>query len=213
MSQHIITLIKGMTYNRHQFIFRARADLINNRLKWRVANVVFCSTTSYALFQNKKRITRIFVGELRNSVDIAYLLVLTFYNGITWALRRLTWWRHQMETFSSLLALCAGNSPVIVEVPAQRPVTLSSMLSLICVWINDWVNNHEACDLRRHRAHYDVIVMKSPATWHTQYCNHNNSYACNWFNFLSRQTTKTMLCITGPLWGEKLLTDFHRKGR
>ena len=36
-----------------------------------------------------------------------------------------TWWRHQMETFSALLALCAGNSPVPGEVPAQRPVTRS----------------------------------------------------------------------------------------
>ena len=26
-------------------------------------------------------------------------------------------------------------------------------------WINGWVNNREAGDLRRHRAHYDVIVM------------------------------------------------------
>ena len=34
-----------------------------------------------------------------------------------------TWWRHQMDTFSALLALCAGNSPVIGEFPAQRPVT------------------------------------------------------------------------------------------
>ena len=33
------------------------------------------------------------------------------------------------------------------------------MFSLICVWINDWVNNREAGDLRRYRAHYDVIVM------------------------------------------------------
>ena len=33
------------------------------------------------------------------------------------------------------------------------------ILSLICVWINDWVNNREAGDLRRYRAHYDVIVM------------------------------------------------------
>ena len=31
--------------------------------------------------------------------------------------------------------------------------------SLICVWINDWVNNREAGDLGRHHAHYDVIVM------------------------------------------------------
>ena len=33
------------------------------------------------------------------------------------------WWRHQMETFSALLALCAGNSLVPGEFPAQRPVT------------------------------------------------------------------------------------------
>ena len=33
------------------------------------------------------------------------------------------------------------------------------MSSLICVWINGCVNNREAGDLRRHRAHYDVIVI------------------------------------------------------
>ena len=38
---------------------------------------------------------------------------------------RLPWWRHQMETFSALLALCAGNSLVSGEFPAQRPVTRS----------------------------------------------------------------------------------------
>ena len=37
----------------------------------------------------------------------------------------LTWWRHQMETSSALLAICAGNSPVPGEFPAQRPVTRS----------------------------------------------------------------------------------------
>ena len=37
----------------------------------------------------------------------------------------LPWWRHQMETFSALLAICAGNSPVPGEFPAQRPVTRS----------------------------------------------------------------------------------------
>ena len=36
-----------------------------------------------------------------------------------------SWWRHQMETFSALLALCAGNSPVTGEFPSQRPVTRS----------------------------------------------------------------------------------------
>ena len=35
------------------------------------------------------------------------------------------WWRHPMETFSALLAICAGNSPVSGEFPAQRTVTRS----------------------------------------------------------------------------------------
>ena len=37
----------------------------------------------------------------------------------------ISWWRHQMETFSAFLAICAGNSPVPGEFPAQRPVTRS----------------------------------------------------------------------------------------
>ena len=47
-----------------------------------------------------------------------------------------SWSHHQMETFSELLALCAGNSPV-----------------------TGWVNSRDTDDLRRHRAHYAVIVM------------------------------------------------------
>ena len=33
------------------------------------------------------------------------------------------------------------------------------MFSLICAWMNDWVNNCEAGDLRHYRAHYDFTVM------------------------------------------------------
>ena len=46
----------------------------------------------------------------------------------------LPWWRHQMETFSELLALCAGNSPVTGEFPAQRPVTRSfNIFFVLCL--------------------------------------------------------------------------------
>ena len=48
-----------------------------------------------------------------------------------------------------LLVICAGNSPVTGEFPAQRPVTRSYD-----------VNNREAGNLRRNRAHYDVIVER-----------------------------------------------------
>ena len=70
-----------------------------------------------------------------------------------------TWWRHQMETFSTLLALCAGNSPVPVNSPHKDQLRGALMFSLICAWINARVNNREAGDLRRHRGHYDVNVM------------------------------------------------------
>ena len=36
-----------------------------------------------------------------------------------------SWWRREMETFSALLAICVGNSPVTDEFPTQRPVTRS----------------------------------------------------------------------------------------
>ena len=65
-----------------------------------------------------------------------------------------------METFSALLALCVGNSPVTGEFPEQRPVTRTFDVSLICAWTNTWANNGDAGDLRRHRAHYDVIVVQ-----------------------------------------------------
>ena len=36
-----------------------------------------------------------------------------------------SWWHHQIEIFSALLAFCVGNSPVTGEFPSQRPVTRS----------------------------------------------------------------------------------------
>ena len=64
-----------------------------------------------------------------------------------------------METFSASLAICAGNSPVPVNSPHKGQWRGALMFSLICVWINGRVNNREAGDLRRYRAHYDVTVM------------------------------------------------------
>ena len=70
-----------------------------------------------------------------------------------------SWWRHQMETCSASLAICAGNSPVTGEFAHKGQWRGAFTFSLICTWINGWVNNREAGDLRRHRAHYDVTVL------------------------------------------------------
>ena len=48
-------------------------------------------------------------------------------------------------------------SPVNSPHKGQRRGVL--MFSFICASVNGWVNNREAGDLRRHRAHYDVTVM------------------------------------------------------
>ena len=77
-------------------------------------------------------------------------------NVINWTA---SWWRHQMEPFSVLLAMCAWNSPVPVNSPCKGQWRGALMFSLIWAWINGWVNNLEAGDLRCNRAHYDVIVM------------------------------------------------------
>ena len=61
--------------------------------------------------------------------------------------------------FRVTFAICAGNSPVPGEFPAKGQWRGALMFSLIYAWINGWVNNAEAGDLRNHRAHYDVTVM------------------------------------------------------
>ena len=64
-----------------------------------------------------------------------------------------------MEIFSTLLAHCARNSPVTGEYPYKGQWRWALTFSLICVWINDWVNDREAGDLTCHRAQYDVTVV------------------------------------------------------
>ena len=55
-----------------------------------------------------------------------FLSRIVFWKRAAWLMDgALTWWRHQMETFSALLALCAENSPVTGEFLSQRPVMRS----------------------------------------------------------------------------------------
>ena len=71
----------------------------------------------------------------------------------------IAWWRHQMETFSALLALYAENSPVTGEFPAQWPVTRSFDV-FFDLNLNKRLSKQSwGWYLRRHRAHYDGTVM------------------------------------------------------
>ena len=80
--------------------------------------------------------------------------------------------RHQMETFSALLALCVGNSPVWL--------TKASDAGLWCfffnwAWINGCVNIREAGDLRHQHNHYDVSVMNYRIHGENSSSNHWNT--------------------------------------
>ena len=113
-----------------------------------------------------------------------------------------------METFSPLLALCAGNSPA-----SQWRGAL--VFSFFCAWTNGWVNNRDASDFKRHRARYDVTVMlaESPCSnktigqnryilfMHYNASNHRQ-LDCLFNNFLGLTTMKTSkLSVAGSLWG------------
>ena len=76
-----------------------------------------------------------------------------------------TWWRHQMETFSALLAgpFVRGIHRSSVNSPHKDQWRGALMFSLICAKTNGWVNYREADDLWRHCANYDVTVMKRSA--------------------------------------------------
>ena len=69
----------------------------------------------------------------------------------------MAWWRHQMETFSVSLAICAWDSPVTGEFPVHKGQWRGV---LICARIIGDVNR-EAGDLRIHLAHYGVTVIVS----------------------------------------------------
>ena len=65
-----------------------------------------------------------------------------------------------------------------VNLPHKGPWHRALMFSLIWAWRNDWVKNGEAGDLRRHRAHCDVIVMHISIRRLNRGSNHCNTNTC-----------------------------------
>ena len=114
--------------------------------------------------------------------------------------RGISWWRHQMETFSALLALCAGNSPVPGEFPAQRTVTrsfdvffdlrLNKRLSKQS-W--GWWFETQSGSLWRHsnvnHNHVDAVTQRDVLFW---------EFDCAWW----RDQIEKKICVTDPLGRE-----------
>ena len=111
--------------------------------------------------------------------SLPYAQVINYWERGTLSL---AWWRHQMKTFSALLALSARNSPVNGECPSQRLVTRSFDVffdlrlarRLSNQWWGWWFET-PSCPLWRHwmdqADHLTPITThwlkwKYPAWWH-----------------------------------------------
>ena len=110
------------------------------------------------------------------------------------------WWRMDDSlwhwTTGNMVTSSNGNifhvtGPLCGEFTGHRwiPLTKTSDAELWCFepWINGWVNNREAGDLRRRHAHYGVIVMifvLPCGSWHPIHCPHGYPDDCGILNTL-----------------------------
>ena len=122
--EHITFIMENLTLARHHFILTwppdcqsHRTPIINPMKQNEQIDCYFClvlyQSLQVSVIKKKKNFIAIFVW-----FCIKPKLGHRYYNTNSW-------WRYQMETFSALLALCAGNSPVTGEFPSQRPVRWS----------------------------------------------------------------------------------------
>ena len=85
---------------------------------------------------------------LRSATEVKHISILSMHDGVFK-------WKH----FRRYLPFVQGNHRSPVNSPHKGQWHGALFFSLISVWINCWVHNRDAGDLRRHRAHYDVSVM------------------------------------------------------
>ena len=94
-------------------------------------------------------------------------MAYVIYGNVTWTSWRLKssvgWLFHddviKWRNFPHYWPIVQGIHQSPVNYPQKGHWGGALMFSLICAWINAWVNNCEAGDLRLHRTHYDVIAM------------------------------------------------------
>ena len=96
-----------------------------------------------------------------------------------------------------------------VNSPQKGRLRGALIFPLICVWINDYVNNREAGDWRRHRGHYDVTAMKcltliSDTGWAIDISKHKENFHIT--DYLLGESTYRAICsiawyLTGLLSG------------
>ena len=119
--------------------------------------------------------------------DVSTLATLWVAKGVTeikrsWVLNHAwrheeicsSWWRNKMEYFPRYWPFVSGIHRSPVNSPHKGQWRGALVFSVICASIKGWVHNREAGDLRRHRAHYDIIVMDNAIDRRRSFHSHNN---------------------------------------
>ena len=132
------------------------------------------------------------------------LLKIFYYGRTVWGHSKMekhfSWWRHQMETFRALPALCEGIHWSLVDSPHKGQWRGILMFSLICAWTNGWANNQDVGDLKHHRTHYCITVM-----W-IQMVIHPHRYTCSLYDFGPILKISSKYVNTSWLWpGDAIL--------
>ena len=94
-------------------------------------------------------------------IRVRFLSYCLYWNGINQRHDDVIKWKHFPRYWPFVWGI--HRSPV--NSPHKGQWRGALIFYLICAWINGGVNNREAGDLRRHRAHNDVIVMREDVTY------------------------------------------------
>ena len=100
-----------------------------------------------------------------------------------------SWLHDDVKNFPRYWSFVLGIRESPVNFPHKGQWRGALMFSLIYAWICGWVNNREAGDLRRHHAHYDVIVMLMPKRVDQQ-------YGCRWHFYVLLRITLILFFTT-----------------
>ena len=115
--------------------------------------------------------------------------------------RSKSWWRHQMETLSALLAICAGNSPITGKFPAQRPVTRSfnvyfdlrpnkrlSKQSRSWWFETQWCPLWRHCNVKANRKQHITRLAMNKVMWSSMMSSQNFANVENFWQLYLRVT-------------------------
>ena len=117
-SKHFIRLWHGLLSAKMKInAFRSLQNFEKNTPQWCGRGSTNQSATNHRVQQIRYR--------TGNDGDYFAPVIFGSHTCSRSVIHAVTWWRHEMEAFSALLAICAGNSPGTGEFPAQRPVALT----------------------------------------------------------------------------------------